>query len=59
MTNTERFQKAIEILKAAGVKGIGRIRGYISETNKNNVEIVTEAGPYCVVNIKTGRIVDC
>ena len=52
MTNTIRT--AMQILKESGAKG--KFRAYLSEANKNEVDIFTEAGFYCTINIKTGKI---
>jgi len=52
MTNT--IISAMEILKESGAKG--KFRAYVSETNKNEVDIFTEAGFYCTINIKTRNI---
>jgi len=56
MTNTEKMKLAIEILKEKGISGIGKVRAHVSETDRNEVDIMSEAGHYCTVNIKTRSI---
>lgn len=54
MDKKEKIQKAIDILKASGAKG--KFRAYLSEKNNNEVEIVGEAGPYCIINVTSRKI---
>ena len=56
MTNTMKMKSAIEILKEKGISGIGKVRTYVSEANSNEVDIMSEAGRYCTVNIKSRSI---
>lgn len=53
MTNTT-ILKAIELLKESGYKG--KARAFVSETNKNVVEIFNETGLDCLVNTRSGVI---
>jgi len=48
--------RAIKILKTTGAKG--SFKAYVSETNKNEVEIFGESGLYCIINVRSGRIKD-
>jgi len=57
MTSVSKVQKAIEILKAYGVKG--KFRGArVSETNGNVVEfyMADVDGIYCTVNVRSGAV---
>lgn len=56
MSNQKKFNKAIEILKANGITGLGKCRAYASDANSNEVDIHTADGYYCTINIKSGKI---
>ena len=53
MTPKEKIEKAIEIIKSIGISGLGKCRAY---ANGNSVEIFTEDGYYCTVNVKSRAV---
>ena len=53
MANKEKMEKAIEIIKAIGISGLGKCRAYVTG---NNVEIFTDDGYYCTVNIRSRAV---
>jgi len=54
--NNTKIEQAIEILKSTSVTGIGKCRAYVSETNANDIEIFTESGYYCTINVRSRMI---
>jgi len=56
MSKSQKVKAAVEIFKAEMAGAKGRFRAYASDDNANEVDILSEAGLYCVVNIRSGRI---
>jgi len=56
MTNNMKIRTAIEILKKNLPELSGRFRGCVSEHNGNVVDIFSESGLYCTVNIRSQAI---
>lgn len=56
MNMTDKLQKAIEIFKAKLTGVHGSFNASASESNSNEVEIYSEEGLYCTINIRSGRI---
>ena len=54
--NNQKIQRAIEIFKSKLPEAKGKFRAMVSEANGNIVEIFSEAGLYCSVNIRSGNI---
>ena len=55
MTNN-KIQAAIEIFKAKLPEAKGKFRAMVSETNGNVVEVFSEDGLYCTVNVRSGAV---
>ena len=56
MTKSEIMTRAIEILRASGVSGLGKCTAHITETNQYAVDIMCDSGLYCTINTRTGII---
>ena len=55
MTN-ERIRIAVEIFKTEMDGAKGKFRAYQSESNSNEIDIFSESGLYCTVNVISKRI---
>ena len=53
---TSKIQTAIEVFKAKLPEAKGKFRAMVSETNGNVVEIFSESGLYCTVNVRSGAV---
>jgi len=51
-----KTQRAIEIFKAKLPDAKGNFKAYASESNQNEVDIFSDDGLYCTVNVKTEKI---
>jgi adenine deaminase len=56
MSRSEKIQTAIAIFKAALPDAKGKFHADVTVTNGNIVDIYNEAGRYCFVNIRSGKI---
>jgi hypothetical protein len=57
MANThDKIKSAINIFKSKLPEAKGKFRAYISEQNANVVDIFSETGLYCSVNVRSGVI---
>jgi len=54
MTNNMKIATAIEILKSEGAKG--QFKARVSELNSNVVEMFSESGYYCSINVRSGKV---
>jgi len=57
MPNTQdKIRSAIEIFKSKLPDVKGKFRAYVSERNTNEVDIFSETGLYCTVNVRSRRV---
>ena len=57
MANTQdKIRSAIDIFKSMLPDVKGKFRAYMSENNANVVEIFSESGLYCTVNVRSGKV---
>ena len=54
MSNT--IQKAIEIFRAKLPEAKGKFSAFTNEHNANLVDIFSESGLYCTVNVKSATV---
>jgi len=57
MGNThEKIKSAIDIFKSKLPDVKGKFRAFVSESNSNEVDIFSETGLYCTVNVRSGML---
>ena len=56
MNSNDTIKTAIEIFKGGMPGAKGKFRACVSERNRNDVDIFSEAGLYCTVNVRSGMI---
>ena len=54
--NEQKISKAIEIFKSELQGAKGKFRAHVSDANGNEVDIFSEDGYYCTINVRSGRI---
>ena len=53
MNPADKIKSAIEIFKAKLPEARGKFRAYASHSNANEVDIHSEDGLYCIINVKS------
>jgi len=56
MSTNEKIAAAVEIFKAKMASVHGKFRAYVSEANANEVDIFSDEGLYCTINIRSRMV---
>lgn len=51
-----KIQKAIQIFKSEMPEAKGKFNAHSSESNSNEIDIFSESGLYCTINVQSGRV---
>lgn len=51
-----KIQKAYEIFKSTLSEAKGKFKAVESKANSNEVDIYTDDGLYCTINIRSGKV---